>query len=89
MNYEQMIKETDELIRGILLRQQIAECVLFILCAVLLMLLVRLWWKSHKLVKASKAAKIIGGKVFVPVVTDDVQIVNGVEFHRMGTPERM
>lgn len=88
MNYEAMIRETEKTVRDIMFREQIAEWVLWGLCAVLAVLAVLLLWEEHKTVREARAAKVVGGHVYAPVVTEDVQIVNGVEFHRMGVPGR-
>ena len=85
MTYEQMIRETDQLVRDVLHRSMIAEAVMFSMIAVLLALIVRLWWMERK---ARKAQKVIGGEHFSPTVTDTVQVVDGVGFHRMGVPGR-
>ena len=85
MNYEEMIRETDRMIRGIMIRSAIAECILFALVAIVAVLMIRLWWAERK---ARKAQKVVGGEVFSPVVTEVTQMVDGVEFHRMGVPGR-
>lgn len=85
MTYEEMIRETDQLVRDVLRRSMIAEIVMFAMIAVLLALIVRLWWMERK---ARKAMKVIGGEHFSPTVTNETQTINGVEWHRMGVPGR-
>lgn len=79
--YEDMIRETDELIRGVMLREQIAEWVLIGICTVLAAFLVVMWVTERR--AAKKARKAFLGE-YRPTLTEDVQIVNGVEFRRMG-----
>lgn len=88
MNYEEMVRDTDKMIREIMVREQIAEWVLWGLCAVMLVLVLAAWWQQRKARKAERMAQVVGGFRFVPNVTDDVQMVGDVEFHRMGVPGR-
>lgn len=85
MNYEEMIRDTDKLIRDIMVRSQIAECIMFGLMLILAAMIIRLWWAERKALKALKTA---GGDEYKPTVTDTVQVINGTEFHRMGVPGR-
>ena len=85
MNYEETIRETEEMIRGIMIREQIAEWVLIGLCVVLVGLIVIVWVKGRKSTSSDPSgATFPTGEGLRPTVTEDVQIVNGVEFHRMG-----
>lgn len=86
MNYEAMVRDTDKMIRDIMFREQIAEWVLWGLCAVLAVIVAVAWVQQRKARKAERMAKVVGGFHYVPVVTDDVQMVGDVEFHRMGVP---
>ena len=98
MSYEKMIQDTDKLIRGVLLREQIGEYILWGLVAVLLGLVVWRWLLMRRAAKAcERLAEYTMGMArdkglsgpWVPVVSDDVQVIDGVEFRRMLPPERM
>ena len=88
MNYEAMVRETDKMIRDIMFREQIAEWVLWWLCAVLAVIVAVAWVQQRKARKVERMAKVVGGFRYAPNVTDDVQMVGDVEFHRMGVPGR-
>ena len=81
MMYEDMIRETEEMIRGVMLREQIAEWALIGICTVLAAFLVMMWVTERREAKKTRCAFL--GE-YRPTVTDDVQTVNGVEFRRMG-----
>lgn len=89
MNYEEMIKDTDKMIKEIMHREQIWLYVLIGLSVILTVLAVVMFLQEMKDRKVAKVAKVIGGNVYSPNVTDNVQIVNGVEFHQMGIPGRI
>ena len=86
--YEDMIRETEEMIRGVMLREQIAEWVLYGMCLVMLVMVIVAWRAQRKARKAERMTKVVGGFRYEPTVSNDVQVVNGVEFHRMGVPYR-
>ena len=88
MEYEELIRDTDALVREVVHRNDVISVVMCVIVAFTLALLIRLLIREHRIAKASKKVQVVGGKVYVPVVTDDVQIINGVEFRRMGVPER-
>ena len=84
MNYEELVMDTDKMLHRIMVTEQIWMYVLTglaVLMTVLAVAMSVMIWKERKL---AKVQKVVGGYEFHPVVTTDVQVVNGVEFHRMG-----
>ena len=88
MNYEAMIAETDKMLRGIMLRERIWMGVLIGLSVLLTVLAIVMMVQAHKAHKAERVQKVVGGYEYRPQITEDVQVVNGVEFRRMGVPGR-
>ena len=98
MSYEKMIRDTDELIRGVMVRQQIGEYILWGLVAALVGLVIWRWILMRRAARACEQLaeytmglareKGLGGP-WVPVVSDEVQVIDGVEFRRMLPPERL
>lgn len=98
MSYEKMIQDTDQLIRGVLLREQIGEIILLVLAAILAGLVVWRWVLVRRAAReCERLAEYTMGMArekglsgpWVPVVGDDVQVIDGIEFRRMLPPERM
>ena len=86
MNYEQMIKETDEMIRRIIIRNQVVSAVLIALCVVLIVLVGIMVYQDTRERKARRSAK--WGQ-YRPTITETIQVDEfGVEYHRMGVPGR-
>lgn len=91
MNYaeiEAINRETAELTRRMMLKWNIIDIVLVILCLTMIILAVRLIWEEHRERKERKAQEVYAGYEYQPTVTDTVQYVNGVEFHKMGVAGR-
>lgn len=98
MSYEKMIRDTDELIRGVMARQQIGEIILLVLAAILAGLVIWRWILMRRAAHACEQLaeytmglareKGLGGP-WVPVVSDEVQVIDGIEFRRMLPPERL
>ena len=86
MTYEESIRETDRMIREIMVREQITLYVLVGLAVILAGALLWLWLKQRK---EAKLQKVVGGYEYRPEVTETVQVDQfGTEFHRMGIPQR-
>ena len=88
MDYSKMIQGTDQMLHEIMLREQIWLGVLIGLAVLLSVLAVIMIVQEHKAHKAAKVERVVGGFEYRPQITEDVQVVNGVEFHRMGVPGR-
>lgn len=91
MNYEEineLNRQTAELTKRIALKWGIIDVVLAVFCLVMIALAVKLIWSEYRERKERKSQEVFCWDEFVPVVTDTVQYVNGVEFHKMGTVER-
>lgn len=86
MNYAELTRETDEMLKRVMLRNSIETAILIGFCAILIILMIAMLWSDHRERKARKVQNIVGGYQFRPTVTDEVQVINGVEFHRMGVP---
>lgn len=87
-NYEAMIQDTDRMIREIMVREQIWLGVLIGLSVLLTVLAIVMMVQTHKAHKAERVQRVVGGYEYRPQVSSDTQVVNGVEFHRMGVPGR-
>ena len=85
MSYEEIVADTNRWIREMMIREQIVGYIFLGLCVILLIGMGWLVWLEHK---ERKAHKVVGGDTYYPVVTDTVQYVNGVEFHKMGVAGR-
>ena len=68
------------------LKWDVISCILIAMMALLAVIGLRLIWEEHRERKEAKLRETVGGDVYQPTVTDTVQYVNGVEFHRMGLP---
>lgn len=97
MNYaeiEAINRETAELTKRIALKWTIIDIVLAVFCLIMIVLAIRLIWEGIKERKERMTSSVSFADTFptvegyVPVVTDTVQYVNGVEFHKMGIVER-
>ena len=85
MSYEEIVADTNRWIREMMIREQITGYIFLGLCVILLIGMCWLIWVDHK---ERKAHKVVGGNAYRPTVTDEVQVINGVEFHRMGVAGR-
>lgn len=97
MNYaeiEAINRETAELTKRITLKWDLISIAMVVVCLVMIALAIRLIWegirerKERMTSSVSFAATFPTVEGYVPVVTDTVQYVNGVEFHKMGIVER-
>lgn len=88
MNYEEITRETAELTKRIMLKNDIISAILITMCAALIILAARMIWEEYRDRKERKLQEVIGGYEYQPTVTDTIQYVNGVEFHRMGPATR-
>lgn len=91
--YMKLVRDTEEMTKRITLKGDIICWVLIVLMAVLAIIGLRLIWEEHRERKEQKAARqqSTGNSFgeYRPTVTDTVQVVNGVEFHRMGPAGRV
>lgn len=85
VEYEQIARETVQKSKQLDAEWQIISVVMAVLAALMVIMTIYLMWCAHRDHKARKRG--VWGE-FRPNVTDDVQIVNGVEFRRMGVPGR-
>ena len=83
MNYEEIVQDTQEMIRHMELKWDIISGLMIIMMAVLIAVGIRLIWEEHR----DRQEKSFCGAEYRPTVTEDVQIIDGVEWHRMGVPE--
>lgn len=86
MNYAEIVKDTDDMLRRVMLRNSIETALLIGFCAILIILMIAMLWSDHRERKARKVQRVVGGYQFRPTVTDEVQVINGEVFHRMGVP---
>ena len=85
MTYEELIRDTDEMIRKIMLRNQIVSAVLIALCVALIVLVGIMVYQDRKERKARQSAS---WGTYRPTITENVQYDQfGTEYHRMGIPE--
>lgn len=84
MTYTEMVADTERMLKGIMIKNDVVSCIMIALCVTLIVLLARILWESHKEKKQVNQE----WTEYRPTVTDDVQVVNGVEFHRMGIAGR-
>jgi len=93
MKYAELVRDTDEMTKRIVLKEDIVCWVMIGLMAVLAIIGLRLIWEECRDRKEQKAARqqATGNSFgeYRPTVTDTVQVVNGVEFHRMGPAGRV
>ena len=88
MNYEQLTRETAEMTKRMMLKWDIISIALIALCAVLVIIAVRLMWEEHRERKERKLQEVFTGFEYRPTVTNTVQVIGGVEYHKMGVPGR-
>ena len=81
---EAINRETAELTKRIALKWTIIDIVLAVFCRILIVLAVRMIWEGIRERKERKAQEVVGGYVFVPVVTDTIQVKDGIVYHKMG-----
>ena len=83
--YLELVQDTKKLTTWVILKEDIVSLILIALMVVLAVLAGMLLWSEHKERKAQKAARWNGAE-YQPNVTETVQYINGVEFHKMGVP---
>ena len=84
--YMELVKDTREMTQRMALKWDVISCILIGLMALLAIIGLRLIWEEHREQKERKLQETYTGYEYQPTVTDTVQYVNGVEFHRMGVP---
>ena len=84
--YMKLVRDTEEMTKRITLKGDIICWVLIALMAVLAIIGLRLIWEEHRERKERRLQETCTGYEYQPTVTDTVQYVNGVEFHKMGVP---
>lgn len=82
MDYMKLTSDTSEMLKQMMIKNTIECAVMIGLCVILIVLMV-IMIRSDRKVK-----KVVGGYQYHPTVTDTVQIVDGVEYHKMGVPGR-
>ena len=85
MSYEEIVRDTAEMVKRMRLKWDIISAVLVLMIAALIVMAVRIMWEDHK---ERKARKMVAWGQYRPTVTDDIQVADGVTFHRMGVPDR-
>lgn len=85
--YMKLVQDTKEMTKRIVLKEDIFCWVLIGLMAVLAIIGLRLIWEEHREARRQETGNSFGE--YRPTVTDTVQVVNGVEFHRMGPAGRV
>lgn len=88
MTYEELTRETAEMTKRMMLKWDIISAVLILFAVILFVLAVRLLWEEHRERKARKLQEVFTGFEYRPTVTDTVQVIGGVEYHKMGVPGR-
>ena len=83
--FEEIARQTVQKSRQLEVEWQIISIVMAVLAALMVAMTLYLMWCAHRDHKARKRG--VWGE-FRPTVTDDVQIIDGVEWHRMGVPGR-
>ena len=84
-NYEELIRETEEITKRMALKWDIISGILIVMLATLILLIVKMLWEDRKARKAVQ--ETVGGDEYRPHVLPDVQIgPDGTEYHRMGVP---
>lgn len=86
MNYTELVRDTKEMTKRIILKGDVICWVLIALMALLAIIGLRLIWEEHRERKERKLQETYTGFEYQPTVTDVVQYANGVEFHKMGVP---
>ena len=84
--YMKLVSDTREMTKRMTLKWDVISCILIGLMALLAVIGLRLIWEEHRERKERKLQETYTGYEYQPTVTDTVQYVNGVEFHRMGVP---
>ena len=86
MSYEEIVRDTAEMVKRMRLKWDIISAVLVLMIAALIVMAARIMWEDHK---ERKARKMAAWGQYMPTVTDDIQVSDGgVTFHRMGVPDR-
>lgn len=85
--YMKLVQDTKEMTKRIVLKEDIVCWVLIGLMALLAIIGLRLIWEEHREARRQATGNSFGE--YRPTVTDTVQVVNGVEFHRMGPAGRV
>ena len=80
MSYEELTADTERMLKTIMIKNDLVSVILIALCLTLIVLLARVLWESRK----EKKQVSQEWTDYEPTVTEDVQVINGVEFHRMG-----
>lgn len=86
MSYEEIVRDTDELIREIMLKNEIVNIVFTVLAVMLIVLMLIMIWQDRR-DRKSRPQGIWGE--YRPTVTETVQVDQyGTEFHRMDVPRK-
>ena len=86
---EAINRETAEMTRKMMLKWDIIDIVLAVICLILIALAVRLIWEGIRERKERKAQEVFTGYNFKPVVTDTIQYDQfGTEYRLMGVAGR-
>lgn len=83
--FEEIARQTVQKSRQLDAEWEIISVVMAVLAALMVIMTLYLMWCAHRDHKARKRG--VWGD-YRPTVTDDVQVVDGVEWHRMGVPGR-
>lgn len=96
MSTDEFILDTQRVLREINARREIYDIVFFSVMAIVLVgcLVVLIGWfvgnmKAKKAARKTVCEKVVGGYAFRPVVTEEVQVIDGIEWHRMGPAGRV
>ena len=83
--YEQIVRESAKRTMQMEAEWEVISIVLAVLAALMVAATLYLLWCAHRDHKARRRG--VWGE-FRPTVTQETQVMNGVEFRRMGIPER-
>ena len=96
MSTEEFILDTQRVMREINQRQEIYDIVFYSVMSIVMVgcLVVLIGWfianlKAKKAAKRTACEKVVGGYAFRPVVTEEIQVIDGIEWHRMGVAGRV
>ena len=88
--YVELVRDTEEMTRRMILKWDIISIVLIVLMALLAVIGLRLIWEEHRDRKEANLRETVGGDEYRPQVSDDVQIApDGTVFRRMGVPQEV
>ena len=87
MTYEEIVRDTAEMTKRMNLKWDIITGLLILFCLILTVVAIRLMWEEHRERKERKRQEVFTGNEYRPTVTDTVQVIDGVEYHRMGVRE--